>query len=349
MYSYNLPIFMSVGEGVIDSLGDEISRNYDINKKKVLILTTEGLYIKFKDKLTSIIEMFEKIEVFKVKESTFDYSVELAKYISTNNIQIVLGFGGGKVLDTAKFASFVSKTKYIAIPTTLSNDGLASPISVLYSHNKKKKSFGSKIPDGLIIDTNIIEEAPSVLLQAGIGDTLSNYTALYDWKLDCEYNCTKENDFAYMLSEMSFNSLLYCQEKLMRSKQYIKMLAQSLVLSGLAMEIAGNSRPCSGSEHLFSHAIDELFDTKIPHGILVALGSIVACKLQCRDNSILLDYLKSYDISVNPMKLGISKHNFIDAWMYAKETRKERFTVLNTIDLSKSIFDEIYDELLEVL
>ena len=83
-----------------------------------------------------------------------------------------------------------------------------------------------------------------------------------------------------MLSETAFTSLLYSEAKSLTTVPGIQMLAQSLVLSGLAMQIAGNSRPCSGSEHLFCHAMDELFEHNIPHGILVALGSVVACRLQ---------------------------------------------------------------------
>lgn len=348
MNSYNLPIFMSIGEGLVDNLINELDKNFKfILDKKILLLTTEKLSVIFIDKINIIKYTLPNIEVIKVKESSFDFAVELAKHICTKNINIILGLGGGTVLDTAKYASFVSKTTYIAIPTTLSNDGLASPISVLYSKNQKKKSFGSKIPEGIIIDTDIIANTPDILLKSGIGDTLSNYTALYDWKLDCNENGIKENDFAYMLSEMSFNSLFYSKEKSLKSKQSLKILSQSLVLSGLAMEIAGNSRPCSGSEHLFSHAMDELYDFTIPHGILVALGSLVACELQGRDNSILINYLNDYNILVNPKRLGISKEHFTNAWLFAKETRRERFTILNKIDISKAKFDKIYDKLLE--
>ena len=135
-------------------------------------------------------------------------------------------------------------------------------------------------------------------MKAGVGDTISNYTALYDWKLGCEENSDRPNDFAYMLSETAFTSLLYSEAKSLTTVPGIQMLAQSLVLSGLAMQIAGNSRPCSGSEHLFCHAMDELFEHNIPHGILVALGSVVACRLQGRDHHILLDFLEAYDISL---------------------------------------------------
>lgn len=348
MDTYNLPFFMTIEENAINKLAYCLNKNFNILNKKILLLTTKGLENKLYKQIELIRLQIPNLEIKLVERSSFDFTVELAKYVCTSNINIILGFGGGIVLDTAKFASFISKTIYIAIPTTLSNDGLASPIAVLYAENQRKKSFGSKIPDGIIIDTNIIANAPRILLQAGIGDTVSNFTALFDWKLSCKNQNKEVNDFAYMLSEMSFNALLYSKEKSLASKHNIKMLAQSLILSGLAMQIAGNSRPCSGSEHLFSHAMDELYDSNIPHGILVALASIVSCELQKGDYKILIDYLNAYDISINPKKLGITQDMFIHAWMYARETRKERFTILDTIELSQELFKKIYNKLLEV-
>ena len=259
-----------------------------------------------------------------------------------NNISLIIGLGGGTALDTAKYAAFVANVAYIAIPTTLSNDGVASPVSVLFAENGRKHSFTSKIPDGLLIDTDIVFDAPRLLMKAGVGDTISNYTALYDWKLGCEENSDRPNDFAYMLSETAFTSLLYSEAKSLTTVPGIQMLAQSLVLSGLAMQIAGNSRPCSGSEHLFCHAMDELFEHNIPHGILVALGSVVACRLQGRDHHILLDFLEAYDISVSPKTLNITEEEFIKAWMFAKEVRK-RYTILNKINLQPEIFRQMYE------
>lgn len=346
---YNLPFFMKVEEDAVERLIENIKNNFPKkSKEKILLLTTEGIRKTLTIQLKLIEQQIEHLEIKIIKRNSFDFAVDLAKYICMNNIQIILGFGGGTVLDTAKFASFISKTIYISIPTTLSNDGLASPIAVLYTKNQRKKSFGSKIPDGLIIDINIILNAPRLLLKAGVGDTMSNYSSLYDWKLSCRKQESEANDFAYMLSEMSFNQLLYSEEKSLESKLCIKMLAQSLVLSGLAMQIAGNSRPCSGSEHLFAHAMDELYDFKMPHGILVALGSTVSTILQRGDNKILLDYLKAYDISINPQKLRISEEMFVSAWMFARETRKERFTILDEIKLNPELFKKIYKKLLEV-
>ena len=111
--------------------------------------------------------------------------------------------------DTAKYAAFVANIPYIAIPTALSNDGVCSPVSVLFAKGGRTHSFTSKTPDGLLIDTDIILKSPRLLLQAGVGDMISNYTALYDWTLDCRFNGTQPDDFAYMLSERALDALLY--------------------------------------------------------------------------------------------------------------------------------------------
>ncbi|CDB35346.1 iron-containing alcohol dehydrogenase family protein [Phascolarctobacterium sp. ET69] len=348
MSNYSLPLFMQVKANAVTDLNKNL--NLYMPKlvfAKTLILTTEGLLQTLDRKVKILLNQLRGYEIVTVKESSFDFAVEVAKKVAMNNIRLVIGLGGGTALDTAKYAAFVANVAYIAIPTALSNDGVCSPVSVLLAQNGRRHSFTSKIPDGLLIDTDIIFEAPRLLLKAGVGDTISNYTALYDWQLGCDENNDRPNDFAYMLSETAFNSLLYSEEKSLTSIPGIKMLAQSLVLSGLSMQLAGNSRPCSGSEHLFSHAMDELFDHNIPHGILVGMGSVVSCKLQGRDHHVVLDFLKAYDISVNPAKLGITEDMFIKAWMFAKEVRKERYTILNKINLTEELFRQLYVAMLD--
>lgn len=352
MNQFNLPLCLRVKEGIIKEVPSIIAScaNNSSLKKPILVVTDASLYDIFEVEIQNLVSLFHDCELYFIKDSSFNQAVELAKYLCLKDIKIVIGFGGGKVLDTTKYASFVAKINYFCIPTTLSNDGIASPVAVLNIEKDKRKSFGCRIPSGIIIDINIVSNTPIEMLKAGIGDTLSNYTALYDWSLDQKSKGGSVDDFAYMLSDMSFSLLYYNEEKSLRSKEFIKSMAQSLVLSGLAMEIAGNSRPCSGSEHLFSHSLDENYkDIKISHGMAVALGSVVACMLQKRDYHLLLDYLKVYQISIKPLQWGITKEIFVDAWLKAKDTRKERYTILNEINLSRELLEDIYDIIQEEL
>jgi len=348
--SFKLPIFLKINENATNNLIFKLEKEFsNIRDKKVIFFTSKKIYSLFKNKINRFVKNHDKLTVFYVDNSSYDIAVKVAKKISIEDYEYIIGFGGGKILDTAKYSSYVSKKTFISIPTTLSNDGLASPIAVLKTKEGKAKSFGCKSPDGIIIDTNIIKNTPKRLLIAGIGDTLSNYSALFDWKLDCRTNNNKANDFAYLLSETALNMLLFSKESDIHSKNFIKELAQSLVLSGLAMEIAGNSRPCSGSEHLFSHSLDEHHDLAISHGLQVALGSVVSCILQDRDKKILIDFLNKYEVNISPKALGISKDVFIESWLKAQETRPDRYTILNEIKLDKNILEEIYINIMEVL
>lgn len=347
---FNLPLFLTIEENstknIIYKLDTEFS---NIKSKKIMVFTSVGIYEKFKTGIDILLNEYNKISIFYVTDSSYDVAVEVAKKLSIEDFDIIIGFGGGKILDTAKYASYVSKKKYVAIPTTLSNDGVASPIAVLKTYEGKAKSFGCKSPDGIIIDTNIIKDAPNTLLMAGIGDTVSNYTALFDWKLESKHKGIHPNDFAYLLSDTALNMLLFSREEHIKSGNFIKQLAQSLVLSGLAMDIAGNSRPCSGSEHLFSHSIDENYNINVPHGLKVAVGSIASCIFQKRNYEPLVTFLKRYHVEIAPERLGISKEVFIGAWLNAKATRPDRFSVLNTIDLNEKYLDKVYDEITGVL
>ena len=117
-------------------------------------------------------------------------------------------------------------------------------------------------------------------------------------------------------------------------------------MGGLAMEIAGSSRPSSGSEHLFCHAIEEFYpDIKISHGLAVALGSVGACIFQGRDETQLVEVCRAYGIDLDPAVYGITKDIFADAWQRAGSTRPDRYTILNSTNLNREWLDMIYDRM----
>ena len=251
MNNFSLPLFMQVKPDALAELKENLHYYLPGEESgKVLILTTEGLLQRLQDKVVEMLSQLHEYKVVTVEKSSFDFAVMVAKKISMEGFRLIIGFGGGTALDTAKYAGFVSNIPYIAIPTALSNDGVCSPVSVLLAKGGRSHSFTSKTPDGLLIDTDIIRNSPRLLMQAGVGDVISNYTALYDWTLDCRFNGRHTNDFAYMLSERAVTALLYSNVQNFDTPEGIQMLAQSLVMGGLAMQIAGNSRPCSGPSFL---------------------------------------------------------------------------------------------------
>ena len=119
----------------------------------------------------------------------------------------------------------------------------------------------------------------------------------------------------------------------------LETLLWSLICSGFAMNIYGSSRPCSGSEHNFSHALDELGSNAL-HGEQVALGTVISSYLQGKDWKNILLVLKDFGLPTSASELGISKDILIKAIVNAKDVR-ERFTVLNTINIDENKAEEI--------
>ncbi|MCR5419036.1 MAG: iron-containing alcohol dehydrogenase family protein [Lachnospiraceae bacterium] len=351
MKEYNLPYHLMVEEGIFSRIPQAMEDvEPGLSGKKMLLVTEENLKSLFASHIEGILGSFNQSELYLMKEASYDEATDLAKYMAMQEITLVIGLGGGSVLDLAKFAAFVGKVQYICLPTTLSNDSLASPVAVLVTEGKARRSFHCEIPEAIFVDPTIIKSAPRRQILSGIGDTISKYTALNDWKLSWMRGNSGGDDFAYMLSKMALNTILFNDLEDVTGIDFIKLLTQALVMGGLAMEIAGSSRPSSGSEHLFCHALEENYSeqTQVPHGIAVAIGSYGACKLQQRNLEKITRVIKKYGIPVKPSDWKITEEIFVGAWQDAAATRPDRYTILNEADLSDENLKALYHEMEEV-
>lgn len=340
-------------ENILNVKSGAIAEFYDILKNndiegKFLFITDKFLDDLFGDKIKYQIEKLGEFQTEYVKDNSIKYAMEISEKIIENDIDYLIGMGGGRVLDVAKYASYISKIPFISVPTTVANDGLASPIAVLKKSDGKVKSLGCIMPKVIILDIDFVKNSPVELIKAGIGDTISNYMALKDWKFAESVNKDVINNFAYLMSENALDALLRTNYNNI-CPEFIKILADSLILSGIAMQYAGSSRPVSGSEHLFSHALDYYTNHNNLHGIQVALGTIAMLKLLKEDYSELLNYLNRFEVNINPEKLGITKEEFVFCMQNAALMRPKRFTNLSVMELGKEKLEKIYDELREEL
>lgn len=292
-------------------------------------------------------------KIGQVKEAIVDYNkirhaMQLAERVIATDIQCIVAMGGGKTLDVGKYAAYVSKRPMLSIPTTLAHDGIVSPIAVLKREDEKPKSLGCNMPSMIILDTKLTATCPLKLIKAGIGDTISNYMALKDWKFAVSRGKEEMNGYAYMMSKTSLDALMKTRFDQI-CPEFIDVLARCLVLSGIAMDFAGSSRPVSGSEHLFSHALDYYCEKQNLHGFNVALGTIAVLKLLGEDYSDVLSYLKKFDVDVNPKRMEISEDTFLFCMQHATEMRSNRYTFLHEADLDDAKLRIIYHELVEEL
>ena len=315
---------------------------------KVLFVTDDVVDKLYGKIVTNQIQDKYNLKKEIVDNNTIAYSMNLAERIIATDVCCIVGMGGGKVLDVCKYAAYVSKVPFVAVPTTAANDGLVSPIAVLKRQDGKPKSLGASMPTMALIDTNIIINGPIEHIKAGIGDTISNYMALIDWELASAKGKETINGYAYLMSKNALNSLLQAQFTTINDN-FIEALVNSLVLSGIAMDFAGTSRPVSGSEHCFSHALDYYCNKTNLHGIQVALGTIVMLKTIGKDYSKLLSYLRKFDVDINPSHLSIDEDTFVICMQNASSMRKGRYTYLDEIDLSDGRLRRLYRELVEEL
>lgn len=195
----------------------------------------------------------------------------------------VIGFGGGKALDVAKYAAFLAGCPYLAVPTSLSNDGFCSPQSSL-TVNDHRRSMRSAVPFGVVIDTAVCLNAPITLWYSGMGDLVSKFTAVADWKLAFHAVGTQVEDFAALLSDASVYQYLARPE---HDLEGMKLLGTALLLNGVAMAICGSSRPASGSEHLISHALDAVSQRPRLHGLQVGVATYLISLLQGQNSEVI--------------------------------------------------------------
>ena len=172
--------------------------------------------------------------------------------------------------------------------------------------------------------------------------------ALMDWNLACDRGKDVMNGYAYLMSCSSLDALMKTQYKSI-CPEFVEVLVNSLVLSGIAMDFAGSSRPVSGSEHLFSHALDYYSRRKNLHGIQTGMGTVAVLKMIDKDQTEVVDYLKRFEVDVNPRRLGIDEETFVYCMKHATEMRNNRYTYLHEIELRDEKIKQVYREMVKEL
>jgi glycerol-1-phosphate dehydrogenase [NAD(P)+] len=254
---------------------------------------------------------------------------------------VVLGVGGGKTIDVAKLSSTREHIPFISAPTTASHDGIASPRASI-KDLPTPTSVEAQSPIAIIADTNVISKAPHRLIASGCGDLIAKYTAVHDWTLGHKRTGEYYGDYAAALSNLSA-TLVTRNAELIRSRteEGFRVVLEALLSCGVAMSIAGSSRPCSGSEHAFSHALDQVAPRPALHGEQCGVGSIVMSCLQGLDWKMIKRTLTIVGAPTTARELGIEPQYIIKALVQAGEIYPERYTILNEKVLAETSAREL--------
>ncbi|HBJ35131.1 MAG TPA: dehydrogenase [Planctomycetaceae bacterium] len=269
-----LPTIVRVKDGALDRLGLYLSR---AKLDRVVVIQSEGLISSLTSQARESLQQnaIDPVDWTEAADISLQAAVNHFSRLP-NRVSAIVGLGGGRALDVAKYVASLGRLPYFAVPTSLSNDGFCSPQSSLLVDGKRR-SLPATIPYGLVIDTAVCRQAPQVLTLSGVGDLVAKFTAVRDWKLAFHACGEPVDDFAALLSDGSVHA--YMSHPALDASG-MRLLATALMMNGIAMVMSGSSRPASGSEHLISHALDQICDRPKLHGLQVGVASYMISRLQ---------------------------------------------------------------------
>jgi glycerol-1-phosphate dehydrogenase [NAD(P)+] len=268
------------------------------------------------------------VQYIMVGEATEDNLKKVEQAARDAKARFLLGVGGGSKIDLAKMAAYNTKSEFLSVPTSASHDGIASGRASI-RNNKGPMSLDAKVPLGVIADTYIISKSPYRLLASGCADVISNSTALMDWEFARRLRYESFSRSAYALSNYTAQTIIDNADLIKPNlEESVWIAIRPIIISGISMSVAGSSRPTSGSEHMFSHALDLIAPGKALHGEQCGVGCIMMMYLHGGDWVRIRTALMKIGAPASAKELGISREQVIQALVTAHKIRKDRFTIL---------------------
>ncbi|MBS4195559.1 sn-glycerol-1-phosphate dehydrogenase [Bacillus sp. FJAT-49870] len=199
------------------------------------------------------------------------------------HVDVLMAVGSGTIHDITRFCSAKTGKPFISIPTAASVDGFTSLGAPLIVRGVKK-TFQTVSPIALFADIHVLINAPKEMTAAGFSDMLAKYTSLADWSFG---RLIADEPYCPLAASITKEALDYSVEHVDQiaagDEEGIRILLASLIQSGLAMLLFGQSHPASGGEHHLSHYWEmELLQNKrrqVLHGAKVGISSVMLAKL----------------------------------------------------------------------
>jgi glycerol-1-phosphate dehydrogenase [NAD(P)+] len=335
-----LPREVIVGNGTVERVG-EISRRLGFAKSALIIAGSKTFDIAGKTVKDLLEDEGMEVDTFLVETATVGDVEAVEERIKALKPQIVFGVGGGTKIDVAKCSSANQEVPFVSVPTTASHDGIASPLSSIKGFGKPY-SVIAQAPLAIIADTDIIMKAPWRFALSGCGDVIAKITAVKDWELGHEEKNEYYGGYAASLALMSAKLVIENAEQIRPdNEEGLRVLLEALISCGVAMSIAGSSRPCSGSEHMFSHALDVIRPNCSTHGQQCGVGTILMSCLHKAGWERIKTTLKKLNAPTTACELNVDDKDIVKALEMATTIRPERYTILNKQRMSQETCEKL--------
>ena len=327
-----LPRKIVVGEKNIGDIGSFLKSLVD--PKNVSLISGNNVKKIVQKKIEKSLNMSKIKHVWYISKTIDKKSIiEIENKILQNKSDLIIGIGGGRSVDIAKMIGFNIGKPFVSIPTSASHDGIASPfVSV---KGDRPHSLVATAPLGVFVDVDIIKKAPRRLLASGCGDLIAKITAVRDWQLGRDKAGEYYGRYSAELASMSAKFLIKNSVRFSKKGLHVREIVEALISAGVASCIAGSSRPCSGAEHLFSHAIDKLEPGVGLHGEKCGIGTILISKLQGQNWKQIVKALKDVGAPTTAKEIGLKPEVLAKALTIAQSLRPERYTILKEVDMTE--------------
>jgi len=342
VHRIDLPRIVLVGRGVLTSING-ICR--ELGYRKALVVTGKSTLKVAGEKVQWILAN-DGIDSGKsiVADAQLETVGRVMEDASRSDVDVLIGVGGGRSIDVAKLAAAKTGKSFISVPTVASHDGIASSLASVKGM-ERPYTVKAVSPVAVIMDSGIIAASPYRFTAAGCGDVISKVTEVEDWKLAHAENGDYYGAYAASLALMSSQLIMESAERIRKNtSETVRELLEALISCSTSMSIAGSSRPCSGSAHLFSHALDLIVDKPALHGEQCGVGAIMMASLHGLNWEKVRDSLEKLGAPTTAVGLGINRDKIIEALAIAQSIRPDRYTILSKKRLDRSSAEVLASE-----
>ncbi len=335
-----LPREVIVGKGTLDRVPQVVKR-LGIKGPALIVAGHTSCEIAGNKVRDLLVQSGITVDTILVQAATIRDVLAIEERIAEFKPQVLFGVGGGTKIDAAKLSSAHQELPFVSVPTTLSHDGIASPLASVKGFDKPYSAM-SQAPLAIIADTKVISQEPWRFAVSGCGDVLAKFTAVKDWRLAHNERNEYFGEYAASLAIMSARLIEEHADIIQKANEEgTQLLLEALISCGVAMSIAGSSRPCSGSEHLFSHALDVVATPSAMHGEQCGVGSIMMSYLYGANWKRIADTLRRLGAPTTAAELGVGGEDIIKALEVAATVRPDRYTILQKLNLNRDACERV--------
>ncbi|MCL2149231.1 MAG: NAD(P)-dependent glycerol-1-phosphate dehydrogenase [Methanomassiliicoccaceae archaeon] len=335
----DFPRTVLLGHDMIEQVADAC-KSLQFGKKGVIV-TGSDTHSAAGRRVEELMSVSYDAKVVLTGSATMDNVRVVEEEARAHKAKFLLAVGGGSKIDITKMVAYDLGIPFLSIPTSVAHDGIASDRASIKSDGRSV-SVSAASPIGIIADTRVINDAPFKYLAAGCADVISNLTALRDWEIANKVKKEEISSSACIISRFAAEEIIFNSGSIKEGyEESVWLVLKPIIASGLSMGVAGSSRPTSGSEHMFSHALDAIRPDTALHGAQCGVGTIMMMKLQRGNWKRVRDALKCIGAPTTAAELGFSDDEIIEALVRARGMREDRYTVLGEKGLTRRAAEKV--------